>query len=141
IDRPWPLGGGGVCAVVAQTGVVVSAEPPGAAATLTRARQSLRLLASASAALVVVETVAGSQLTRAARVAAGTGRLVCAVPGPVTSAASSGCHQLLRDGAARAATCADDVLDDLATTTSRRACPDEAHAEADPSAPAEVRRS
>jgi DNA processing protein len=48
---------------------------------------------------VVVEAGARSGAANTAAWARALGRGVCAVPGPVTSSASVGCHVLLRDGA------------------------------------------
>ncbi|WP_396652275.1 DNA-processing protein DprA [Microbacterium sp. SLBN-146] len=45
--------------------------------------------------------------------AAALGRELGAVPGPVTSAASAGCHRLLRDYGAQCITTADDVREML----------------------------
>jgi DNA processing protein len=44
------------------------------------------------------------------------GRIVLAVPGPVTSVHSTGCHQLIRDGVARLVTDATDIIAELGTT-------------------------
>jgi DNA processing protein len=46
----------------------------------------------------------------AARRAAEAGRVICAVPGPVTSSSSAGCHQLIIEGTARLVTDTDDVF-------------------------------
>src|SRR5690606_31017166 len=54
--------------------------------------------------------------------AAELSRPVGAVPGPVTSMASAGCHRLLRDGAAVCVTDADEVAE-LAGVLSRDAAP------------------
>ena len=55
-----------------------------------------RLVAALSRATVVVEAGLRSGAANTAAWADAMGRVVCAVPGPVTSAASAGCHQLLR---------------------------------------------
>ena len=47
------------------------------------------------------------------------GRPVMAVPGPVTSSASGGCHQLIRDGQATCITCAADVIADVSPAKGR----------------------
>jgi DNA processing protein len=49
----------------------------------------------------------------AARHAAALARPVMAVPGPVTSVTSEGCHQLIRDQIAVCVTSAADVLAEL----------------------------
>ena len=59
---------------------------------------------------VVVEAALRSGAQRTAADTEALGRLVMAVPGPVTSGPSAGCHQLIRDGALLV-TGADDVLE------------------------------
>jgi DNA processing protein len=56
------------------------------------------LAAALSGATVVVEAGLRSGAANTAAWADAMGRRVCAVPGPVTSAASAGCHVLLRNG-------------------------------------------
>jgi DNA processing protein len=57
---------------------------------------------------VVVEAAERSGTTATARAAAAMNRPVLAVPGPVTSAASAGCHRMIRDGdATLVSDCAD----------------------------------
>ena len=50
---------------------------------------------------VVVEAVCRSGSWGTAAAASAVGRAVAAVPGPVTSIQSQGCHRLLREGAIR----------------------------------------
>jgi len=59
-----------------------------------------RLIAALAAGTVVVEAAWRSGALSTARHAAALLRPVGAVPGPVTSMASGGCHQLERDGVA-----------------------------------------
>jgi DNA processing protein len=56
-------------------------------------------VAALAGATVVVEAGLRSGSASTAAWARALGRVVCAVPGPVTSAASAGCHVLIRDGA------------------------------------------
>jgi DNA processing protein len=79
---------------------------------------------------VVVEAGVRSGARRTATVAAALGRVVMAVPGPVTSALSAGCHLLVREEQALLVTRVEEVVEavgrigeDLApplTTTGRR---------------------
>jgi DNA processing protein len=69
------------------------------------------LVAALSGATVVVEAGARSGAANTAAWARALGRPVCAVPGPVTSAASIGCHALLRDDDTTLVTRAADVVE------------------------------
>ncbi|HKV21255.1 MAG TPA: DNA-processing protein DprA, partial [Mycobacterium sp.] len=80
-------------------GLVISEYPPGVRPARHRFLTRNRLVAALSDATVVVEAGARSGAANTAAWARALGRPVCAVPGPVTSAASVGCHALLRDGA------------------------------------------
>ncbi|MEU7906392.1 DNA-processing protein DprA [Actinoplanes sp. NPDC049118] len=114
-------------------GSVLSPFPPGRLPTRSRLRTSLRLIAAVSAATVVVEAFAASLPMEVARGAASAGRVVCAVPGPVTSGVSAGCHQLIADKTARLVTSASEVMASIAaarrTTVDVRGCADEAAAD------------
>lgn len=68
-----------------------------------------RLIAALGQATVVVEAGWRSGSLNTAGHAAALGRPLGAVPGPVTSAASAGCHRLLREYDARCVTCAAEV--------------------------------
>jgi len=83
--------------------------PPQSLPTKSRFLQRNRLIASAARATVVVEAAWRSGAMSTAHHAARLLRPVGAVPGPVTSAASAGCHRLLREGVAVCVTDADEV--------------------------------
>jgi len=73
-----------------------------------------RLIAALSQGTVVVEAALRSgSLSSAARAADELLRHVMAVPGPVTSAQSAGCHRLQRSGAATCVTSVAEVLEQL----------------------------
>ena len=97
IDRFYPLGHESLLTRIAQTGAVVSELPCGAAPTKWRFLQRNRLIAAASQATVVLEAGIRSGSLNTAGHAAALGRPLGAVPGPVTSPASAGCHRLLRE--------------------------------------------
>jgi DNA processing protein len=113
VDRLYPVGNDDLLKSIVAAGAVVSEVPPGFAPHRSRFLSRNRLIACASAT-VVVEAANRSGALSTARHAADLLRPVGAVPGPVTSASSSGCHTLVRDGAAVLVTGADDVLE-LAT--------------------------
>ena len=82
---------------IVAAGLVVSEHPPGAAPQRARFLVRNRLIAALSAGTVVVEAAPRSGARSTARHAGELFRHVMAVPGPVTSTLSAGCHQLLRD--------------------------------------------
>ena len=110
-DRPSPAGHAELIERIAASGAVVSEVPCGATPTKWRFLQRNRLIAAISAATVVVEAGARSGSLNTAGHAAALARPLGAVPGPVTSAASVGCHRLLREFDARCVTNADEVLE------------------------------
>jgi DNA processing protein len=98
VDRLYPQGNADLLARVLETGAVVAEQPPGFPPHRSRFLTRNRIIA-ASAATVVVEAAHRSGALSTAHHAADLGRPVGAVPGPVTSASSSGCHRLIRNGA------------------------------------------
>jgi DNA processing protein len=84
---------------IAATGLVVSEYPPGCVPGRHRFLVRNRLIAGMAAGTLVVEAGLRSGAQRTASDARTLGRLVMAVPGPVTSGMSAGCHRLIRDGA------------------------------------------
>lgn len=97
VDRLYPRGNDGLLTAVAESGAVVSDQPPGTGVTRYRFLDRNRLIAALSGATVVVEAAARSGALSTAAWASALGRPVGAVPGPVTSVASVGCHLLVRD--------------------------------------------
>jgi DNA processing protein len=97
---------------------VISELPCGQAPTKWRFLQRNRIIAAASGATVVVEAGWRSGALNTAGHASQLGRPVGAVPGPVTSASSVGCHRIIRDCTAVCVTTPDEMaelapLDDL----------------------------
>lgn len=112
VDRAYPAGNARLLEEVVRTGgAVVSEVPPGAAPTRSRFLQRNRLIAALADATVVVEAAWRSGAASTAHHAARLLRPVGAVPGPVTSAASAGCHRLVRDGVAVLVTDVAEVLE------------------------------
>ena len=111
VDVAYPRGNERVLARIAASGLLVSELPPGCAPTRVRFLVRNRLIAGLSLGTVVVEAARRSgslaTLDRARQLA----RTCMAVPGPVTSAMSAGCHQQLRDNGAVCVTSAAEVLD------------------------------
>ncbi len=108
-DRAYPSAHSVLLERIAEDGVIASESPPGAAPTRWRFLERNRLIAALAGATVVVEAAWRSGALSTARHAEGLGRPVGAVPGPVSSAASAGCHRILRSGAVCVTTAAEIV--------------------------------
>jgi DNA processing protein len=98
-DVAYPRGHSALLHRIRRSGLVVSEYPPGVAPARHRFLVRNRLVAALSGATVVVEAGLRSGAANTAAWARALGRVVCAVPGPVMSSASAGCHQLIRNGA------------------------------------------
>ena len=110
IDVPYPAGHAALLRRIREEGLVVSEYPPGVRPARHRFLTRNRLVAALAGATVIVEAGARSGAANTAAWARALGRTVCAVPGPVTSSASVGCHALLR-GEANLVTRAEDVVE------------------------------
>jgi DNA processing protein len=98
VDRAYPAAHSAVFTrIVDGGGLLVSEWPPGAAPHRHRFLVRNRLIAALTRGTVVVEAAARSGAQATARRAHGLGRPVLVVPGPITSAMSVGCHELLRE--------------------------------------------
>ncbi|MDQ5972897.1 MAG: DNA-protecting protein DprA [Actinomycetota bacterium] len=111
VDMPYPRAHDALIARIADEGLVVSESPPGESVRRQRFLSRNRLIAALSRATLVVEAAARSGTIATARAAAAMNRPVLAVPGPVTSPASAGCHRMIRDGDALLVESPGDVLD------------------------------
>ena len=110
VDVLYPAGHSALLHRVSQEGLLISEYPPGVRPARHRFLTRNRLVAALSCATVVVEAGLRSGAASTAAWARALGRTVCAVPGPVTSLASAGCHQLIRSGA-ELVTRADEVVE------------------------------
>lgn len=99
IDRAYPRVHEALLRTIAERGAVLSELPPGASPTRFRFLHRNRIIAALSIGTVVVEAARRSGSLVTARLTAELGRVVMAVPGPVTSDQSAGVHELIRDGA------------------------------------------
>lgn len=97
VDVVYPKANRALYDRICAEGAVVSEHPPGTAPQRPRFLVRNRLIAALSAGTVVVEMAVRSGARATATYAERLNRHVMAVPGPVTSAASAGCHQLLRE--------------------------------------------
>lgn len=97
VDRPYPAGHAELLRRIEHEGAVCSEMIPGAAPTRWRFLQRNRLIAALSGAVVVTEAGRRSGSMNTAGHAAQLGRALGAVPGPITAAASAGCHRLIQE--------------------------------------------
>lgn len=109
IDRAYPRAHEALLARIADTGVVLAELPPGSEPLRFRFLSRNRLIAGLSRGTVVVEAALRSGAMATANRAMALGRVVMAVPGPVTSMASAGANRLLVEQSARAVTSAGEV--------------------------------
>jgi DNA processing protein len=133
VDRAYPAAHSALFQrIVDGGGLLVSEWPPGAAPHRHRFLVRNRIIAGLTRGTVVVEAAARSGAQATARRAAGLGKQVLVVPGPVTSAMSVGCHELLREedtgarlvtGAAQVIEAVGDLGADLAAPAERPAAP------------------
>lgn len=106
--------------VIGSGGAVVAECPPGRPPSRSRFLLRNRLIAALTGVTVVVEAGWRSGALNTAKHADELLRPVGAIPGPVTSPASAGCHHLLRTGAAVCVTDAAEVLELLDPLTADR---------------------
>lgn len=110
-DRLQPAGNSALLEAVIAGGAVVGELPCGWRPSRSRLLARNRLIAAMTRGTVVVEAAERSGTARTAADAHRLRRALMAVPGPVTSALSVGCHRLLRDAEAVLVGSASDVLD------------------------------
>jgi DNA processing protein len=111
VDRFYPSGHDSLLTRIVDNGAVISELPCGAPPTKWRFLQRNRLIAAVSQATVVLEAGWRSGSLNTAGHASALGRPLGAVPGPVTSAASAGCHRLIREFDAVCVTNPDEMLE------------------------------
>ncbi|MGP3954740.1 DNA-processing protein DprA [Nonomuraea sp. 3N208] len=130
VDICYPTSHDTLFAAVRDQGVVVSECPPGVHPTRARFLIRNRLIAALSRGTVVVEAALRSGALNTAAHTLTLNRHLAAVPGPVTSRMSAGCHRLLRERKAVCVTSAEEMIelvgvigDDLAPQTRAPAVP------------------
>lgn len=112
-DRLYPQGNRSLLERIIAEGALVSELPVGQAPTRWRFLQRNRIISALASATVVVEAGRRSGAANTAAHTLTLGRPLGAVPGPVTSAASVGCHRLLRESDATLITSVDDIVEML----------------------------
>jgi DNA processing protein len=106
----YPIGNTELIARIAREGLVVAEVPFGTPPTPFRFLSRNRMIAAMASAVVVVEAGGRSGSINTANHAGTIGRPIGAVPGPITSPSSSGCHQLLKENKAELVATVDDVI-------------------------------
>ncbi|TMQ93534.1 DNA-protecting protein DprA [Actinomadura soli] len=111
VDIPYPAANEGLFAEIARRSLLVSESPPGTHPHRLRFLVRNRVIAALSRGTVVVEAEARSGALNTASWASKLGRMVMAVPGPITSRSSVGCHRLLREDGATLITRTDEIIE------------------------------
>ena len=111
IDQFYPAVNKSLIQQISSSGLVVTEYPPGTPPRRSNFPQRNRIISGLSLGTLVVEAGIRSGSLITARLAAEQGREVFAVPGPIHTASSKGCHYLLRQGAALAETIEDIVAE------------------------------
>ena len=111
IDINYPAGNARLFAEICESGALVSEVMPGHKALPHRFLTRNRLIAAMSQATLVVEAAFRSGSLRTARDAAELMRPVMAIPGPINSPTSEGCHRLIGERAAEIVTSVADAVE------------------------------
>jgi DNA protecting protein DprA len=111
IDVNYPAGNARLFAEICDSGAMVTEFMPGLKALPSRFLTRNRLIAALSKATLVVEAAFRSGSLRTARDAAELFRPVMAIPGPINSPTSEGCHRLIGERAAEIVTSVADAVE------------------------------
>ncbi len=111
IDINYPAGHMRLFAEIIENGLLISEVMPGVTAIPARFLTRNRVIAALSQATLVVEAAFRSGSLRTARDAAELMRPVMAIPGPITSPTSEGCHRLIGERAAEVVTSVADAVE------------------------------
>ncbi len=97
VDRPYPAGNSAMFEQIAESGLLISEWPPGTEPLRHRFLIRNRVIAAAAVGTVLVEAAARSGALQTMGRVLALQRVAMVVPGPVTSAMSVGCHEILRE--------------------------------------------
>lgn len=111
IDVHYPAGNARLFDEICENGAIVSEVMPGVVAMPHRFLTRNRLIAALSLSTLVVEAAFRSGSLRTARDAAELLRPVMAIPGPISSPSSEGCHRLIGERAAEIVTSVADAME------------------------------
>ncbi|MFH0410816.1 DNA-processing protein DprA [Corynebacterium sp. L4756] len=101
IDYDYPARNASLFHRIAQTGTIVSEYAPGTTPQRHRFLSRNRLVAAMTAGTVVVEAAYRSGALNTLNWAEALGKVAMAVPGPITTHGSLGCHQRIQEGRAQ----------------------------------------
>ena len=113
VDVPYPTAHAELFDAIAAQGVLVSEWPPGQHVSRLRFLVRNRVIAALATGTLVVEAGQRSGALNTARHARDLRRRLMAVPGPVTSDLSAGCHQVIREWQGMLVTSAAEVIEHL----------------------------
>ncbi len=119
----YPKGHDALFAEIRRTGVMISECPPDKAPNRPGFLVRNRVIAALSRGTIVVEAALRSGAINTARHARDLNRPVMAVPGPITSEQSAGCHDLIREWHATCVTSAREVFEMVAPLGASEADP------------------
>jgi DNA processing protein len=121
VNVEYPAGNSRLFKEIEESGALISEVMPNVRARPERFLTRNRLIAAISIGTIVVEAAFRSGSLRTARDAAELMRVVMAVPGPVTSPTSDGCHRLIGERCAEIVTSVADAMELLAPLTAKNA--------------------
>jgi DNA processing protein len=113
VDVPYPTAHAELFDAIAAQGVLVSEWPPGTHVSRLRFLIRNRMIAALATGTLVVEAGQRSGAVNTARFARDLSRRLMAVPGPITSDLSAGCHQVIRGWQGTLVTSAAEVIEHL----------------------------
>ncbi len=111
ISINYPAGNERLFAEICETGALISEVMPNEKARQDRFLTRNRIIAALTQGTIVVEAAFRSGSLRTARDAAELMRTVMAVPGPISSPTSDGCHRLIGERCAEIVTSVSDALE------------------------------
>ena len=120
VDVPYPSAHAELFDAIAAQGVLVSEWPPGRHVSRLRFLVRNRVIAALATGTLVVEAGQRSGALNTARHARDLRRRLMAVPGPVTSDLSAGCHHIIREWQGVLVTSAAEVTEHLSPVGRRR---------------------
>jgi DNA protecting protein DprA len=121
VNVEYPAGNSRLFKEIEESGALISEVMPNVRARPERFLTRNRLIAAISNGTIVVEAAFRSGSLRTARDAAELMRVVMAVPGPVTSPTSDGCHRLIGERCAEIVTSVADAMELLAPMAAKNA--------------------